>query len=345
MTRPHAQSLAVIIDEPTKVGEARRRATALAAALGFDALRQGTVALVVSEAATNLIKHAGGGELIVLGRDDPATGSRLELLALDRGPGMTDVGRCLADGYSTAGSLGNGLGAIRRLSDSLEIYSSPGGGTVLWARLGARCAAEAARGTALEFTAVSLPAPRQDVCGDNWAVLRCGDQSLVLLVDGLGHGAPAAEAAEAAVRVFRSQPAGEPAAVIEAAHRALRGTRGAALAIARLDSRRGAVRYAGVGNIAGLLLDSRTGQTIRMISENGTVGHAVRKIQAFDYPWAEDAVVILHSDGLATRWDLDNYPGLSRRHPALLAGLLYRDHRRGRDDVSVLVARREGTAP
>src|SRR5262245_14521887 len=210
MTRPLGWSIAVILDEPTKVGEARRRATALAAALEFDATRQGKVALVVSEAASNVLRHAGGGELLIHGRGDRDAGSWLEILALDRGPGMGDVGRCLADGYSTVGSLGHGLGALARLSESLEIYSCPGGGTALWARLDAKPKSRAAPGIGPEVAAVSLPAPAEQVCGDAWAVSHRGDQSLLMLVDGLGHGPPAAEAAQAAVRVFESHSAGEP---------------------------------------------------------------------------------------------------------------------------------------
>jgi serine phosphatase RsbU (regulator of sigma subunit) len=192
---------------------------------------------------------------------------------------------------------------------------------------------------------VSVPAPSEEVCGDDWAVIHRDGQTLILLVDGLGHGAAAAEAAGMAVRLVQSVSAGEPVAILEAAHAALRGTRGAALAIARLDPTRGEVRYAGIGNIAGVVTDSRTGRTIRLVTENGTVGHIVRKIRGFDYPWGEDALLILHSDGVAPHWGLEAYPGLVRRHPALLAGVLYRDHKRPHDDASVVVVRRGGATP
>ena len=161
------------------------------------------------------------------------------------------------------------------------------------------------------------------------------------MVDGLGHGAPAALAAAEAVRIFQGHRSHEPAEIVESTHRAIRGTRGAALAIARLDLAKGTVRYAGVGNICGIVLDRKNAETTSMVSHNGTVGYVIRKIQSYDYAWNEDSLLLMHSDGLATHWNVDRYPGICQRHPSLLAGLLYRDHKRGRDDVTVLVARPE----
>ncbi len=165
-----------------------------------------------------------------------------------------------------------------------------------------------------------------------------------MVVDGLGHGPMAAEAARAAVGVFSAQSDRDPVELIEASHLALRSTRGAALAIARIDLELGRLQYAGVGNISGVIVEAGHGRTTSMISHNGTVGHIVRKIQAFDYPWTPESLLIMHSDGITTRWDPARYPGLLRRPPGLIAGLLYRDHRRGRDDATVVVAR-EGSVP
>lgn len=335
----------VNINEPTRVGEARRRASALAGDLGFDETERGRVSLVVTEAASNLLKHAGGGELIVQGRGGDRAGDWLEILALDRGAGMSDVGRCLTDGYSTAGSLGTGLGAIARLSDDHGIYSRPGVGTAVWARLDSGPAVREAAGVVSSLAAVSVPAPGEIECGDDWAIELGRGRSLIMVVDGLGHGPAAADAARAALGVFRARPAEGPVGLIEAAHGALRGTRGAAMAIAQVDPGLGRVEYAGVGNICGVIIDGRDGRTTSMVSHVGTVGHVVRKIQAFQYAWSPDSLLVMHSDGVATRWDLTRYLGLLRREPALIAGILYRDFRRGRDDATVLVLREGGAPP
>jgi hypothetical protein len=159
------------------------------------------------------------------------------------------------------------------------------------------------------------------------------------MVDGLGHGYAASVAAEEAVQAFHPQRTAEPSELLWLIHNAIRGTRGAAAAIARIDAASGTVRYAGVGNISGVIVDTATEETRTMVSFSGTVGHNIRKIQSFDYPWTESSLLVMHSDGLGTHWSLDRLPGIMRRHPALIAGALYRDHTRGRDDVCVLVAR------
>jgi hypothetical protein len=143
------------------------------------------------------------------------------------------------------------------------------------------------------------------------------------------------------VRIFQGHRSREPAEIVESTHRAIRGTRGAALAIARLDLAHGEVRYAGIGNIRSAVLDRKTGEITNMVSHNGTVGYVIRKIQSYDYVWTFDSNLLMHSDGLGTHWNLDRYPGIWQRHPSMVAGLLYREHKRGRDDVTVLVARPE----
>ena len=138
-----------------------------------------------------------------------------------------------------------------------------------------------------------------------------------------------------AVRGFDEDPFLQPRPRIEAAHRAMSGTRGAAVAVARLELGAQSMTYAGVGNISGSLLSQKTSRGL--VSHNGTVGHQMRKVQEFEYPWPDRGLLVLHSDGLQTRWTLEAYPGLAARHPGVIAGVLYRDFKRGRDDVTVVV--------
>jgi anti-sigma regulatory factor (Ser/Thr protein kinase) len=337
--------LALTIADPSRPGEARRRAVAMAGILGFDETERGKVAIIVTEAATNLLKHAGGGELIVSGLERGPRGG-LELLALDRGPGMHDVGRCLSDGYSTAGSAGTGLGAMVRLSTLVEIQSAADQGTALLVRLWASPPPDPDGEEWLELGVVNLPMAGEAASGDAWAIVELGRRNVLVVADGLGHGPMASEAALAAVRIARERAADGPAEVIRAAHAALRSTRGAALAVAELDRDRGQVRYAGVGNISGTILTPDRDRASSLVSHNGIVGHEMRKVQEFEYPWSPGSTLVMHSDGLATHWRLDRYPGLLARHPSLIAGVLYRDFARGRDDVTVLVARDgRGQAP
>ncbi len=327
-------TLTLPVQDATQIGAARRLAVTAAGALGISEVEAGEVALVATELATNLVRHGGGGELLVrpLTRGGDAG---LEIVALDRGPGMADVGEALRDGYSTAGTKGAGLGAVRRLSDRFEVFSTPGVGTAVVARLAFADGA----GPGRLVNGVSVAKPGETACGDAWCWTATTDGWTVVVADGLGHGPDAAVAASEAVRVFlRYQGAGLPD-IVSAMHAAMRHTRGAAVGLARLSLGRRELAFAGVGNISGTIL--ATGRSRSLVSLPGIVGHECRKIQEFLYPWTEQAIVVLYSDGLQSRWTLDRYPVLASRDPALVAALLYRDFARGRDDVTVVVGRGE----
>jgi hypothetical protein len=257
----------------------------------------------------------------------------LQVLGLDRGRGIANVGESLRDGYSTAGSAGTGLGAVRRLASAFDIYSQPAAGTAVFAEIAPPRRAAAS----FEIGGVSLPARGETACGDGWAVTADGRRTSVLVVDGLGHGILAAEASREAIRSFQATTAERPRERLEAIHLALKATRGAAVAVAEIDPVQAQVCFAGIGNIAGVIVAD--GTTRHCVSHNGIAGHDVRRLGAFSYPWPADGVLVMHSDGIMSRWDLSKYPGLARRHPALVAGVLYRDFQRGRDDATVVVAR------
>ena len=337
---PATLSRAFELGDGSGPGEARRAAAALADRLGFSETERGELALVVTELATNLVRHGGGGTLIL--RPFPPGGlhgpeSGLEVLTLDRGPGMPDVGRCLEDGFSTAGGPGKGLGAVARLADLFEVHSEPGAGTVALARvyLGPP---PPLPGT-VRIGAVHLPMPGETVCGDAWAVDERPDRRRLLVADGLGHGQFAAEASGEAVRVFRERADLPLEDLVHALHAALRGTRGAALAIAEHDPDARELRYVGVGNVAGQLLDPADGSVKSLVSHNGTAGAKLHRVRQFTHPWPPGGLLAMHTDGLTSGWRLGATPELTRRHPGLIAGALYRDHVRGRDDATVVVLR------
>lgn len=329
-------TVALPIVESSQAGEARRTAIKLASRLGFNETERGKVGIVVTEIANNLVRHSKEGQLLLqstLRNDIPG----IEILALDKGPGIADIGRCLEDGYSTYGSSGNGLGAIKRLSAFFDIYSIPQVGTALLSRLWATDALTELPNSSIEIGAVCLPKIGQEVSGDTWAFEGDTDRILLLVSDGLGHGPLAAQASLEAVRVFRDNVRKSPKEILELAHGALRSTRGSALAIAELNFTQKIVTFVGVGNISARMISS--GDSISMVSHNGTVGHEVRKIQEFVYQWPKESVLIMHSDGLGTQWRLDRYPGLAIKHSSLIAGTLYRDFNRIRDDVTVVVTK------
>jgi anti-sigma regulatory factor (Ser/Thr protein kinase) len=334
--------VAVPVTEVSQVGEVRRMVTALAVLLGFDQEATARAAIVVTEAANNLVKHAREGVMFLRALESSESVG-IEVLALDKGPGMADLGRCLCDGFSTAGTPGTGLGAIVRLSASTDFYSRPPSGTALLARLWSRAAPVPSLRPQFQAEAVSVPMAGEEVCGDAWAVAVEGERTLLLVADGLGHGPLAGEASRTAVRIFHANSRLGLVDILQAIHRALHSTRGAAVALAELHAVTPIIRFAGVGNISGVILADGTSRS--MMSHNGTVGHEARKFQELTYPFPPGALLVMHSDGLLSRWSLEGYPGLTSHNPALVAGVLYRDFQRGRDDVTVLVARAAEGAP
>jgi len=326
--------LVLPVEHGSQVGEVRRAAVHVGKEAGFGAGDQGTLALVATELASNIHKHAGAGELLL----QPVTEAGetcIELLAVDRGPGMADVQRCLRDGYSTARTPGNGLGAVRRLAREFDLWSNPGSGTVVLARLPA--GTSAASSAPLSFGAVCIPVPGETICGDGWAV-RTGDGELALMVaDGLGHGPLAGAAVARAAEVFAGDDRFAPKPFLERAHGALAATRGAAIVAATVSVDQCKVTYAGVGNLSGTIWAPSGSQGL--VSHYGTVGATLRGVQEFSYRWPADGVLVVHSDGLQSRWSADSYPGLMAHHPAVIAAVLYRDFRRGRDDATVVVVK------
>jgi anti-sigma regulatory factor (Ser/Thr protein kinase) len=330
MSDPHR---VVVVTEPSQTSAARMAARELAEQIGFEDTDAHRAGLIATEMATNLVKYAMGGEVLVraAGPDD----SEMEILSIDRGPGIADLNASFTDGHSTAGSPGTGLGAIRRLSDEFDVFSRQPGGTVLLSKLRARGARRPPHEFDVGLVAVAKAGER--VSGDGWYVSNSSAATTLLLADGLGHGIGAADAANAAIAAFVGRRGAAPVEALEVVHDAIRHTRGAAAAIASLSRGSGVVKFAGVGNIgATIAFDS----TIRhAVSHNGTLGREARVFREYEYPWEGGSLFVMHSDGLASHWSLDGYPGLKMRDPGVIAAVLYRDFSRHRDDVTVLVVR------
>jgi anti-sigma regulatory factor (Ser/Thr protein kinase) len=327
--------ISVAVNDQSQVAEARREASAIARQQGFNEVDAGRVALVATELGTNLVKHAHGGEILV-GPQEAGGRDGIEMLALDKGRGIVNVGACLADGYSSAGTAGQGLGAIVRMSTFVDIASWPGVGTAVLAIIesGKRRVEHAIFRSGCG--AVSVAKLGEDVCGDAWAIDHNGATTTLFVADGLGHGPGAAEAAVEAVRLFRRFNGHQVPTLLDYVHGGLRSTRGAAISIARYEPNSEQVIFGGIGNVAGVLTSRN--ELRRMVAMPGTAGFNVRKIQSFQYPF-KSGLVILCSDGVSTSWTLDRYPNLEVAHPTLIAAVLYRDFGRRRDDATVLVGK------
>ncbi|MGH3153203.1 MAG: ATP-binding protein [Streptosporangiaceae bacterium] len=315
------------VEDPSAAAACRSAALALAGRLQFPASRADQLALAVTEAATNLHKHARQGLLLLrISRDADKPG--VELVTIDAGPGFRDTGAALRDGHSTSGTLGIGLGAIRRLADFCELYSVPGHGTVLAARFW-----PVPRQGATPYAGLVRPITGETECGDVFGAVRIGDTVTGVMCDGLGHGPLAASAATAAVAAVVEDAASEPAALLERVHRRISHTRGGAVGIVQMTGQ--TIRFAGLGNIAAVILAD--GSRKSMLSVPGIAGHQARTIRQFEYAAGPDAAIILHSDGISSRWEASALPGLDARDPLVIAAALLAEAGTHRDDAGVLV--------
>lgn len=327
--------VALSVDDRSHVSAARIGTQRIAHSLGFDEVRVGRVSIAVTEATTNMLRHAGGGFLVAQAIEC-AGELGLEVLAIDTGPGMPDFEHSATDGISSAGTSGTGLGAMRRQSDEFDVYTRRGDGAIV--RMAFWAAGRAPEAFGYQVGAICVSKPGEDASGDAWGSAIGVRGAAFLVADGLGHGPDAARAAALAVDALHRHPEAPPARVLEVADSRLRSTRGAALAVVRHEPRSDSIAFAGVGNIAASVWHGEARRS--MVSHNGIVGHNVRKLQEYHYPWPRGALLVVHSDGLETHWSLQDFPGLSGCHASVIAAALYRKHWRRRDDVVVLVARR-----
>ena len=322
------------------------RATAIARAHGFGSDAADRVRDVATEMAANIVRHAGHGQVILraVGDGDSAC---IEVLALDKGPGIGNMNRAMRDTPAAGTPSANGLFTVKSVADFFDIFSHPSHGTAVVAHVSSRAAGTSCRCASMagpEIGAICIPVHGEEECGDAWAVESVGDRTIALLVDGLGHGPHAAIAAKSALAVFAMLPSDSPESLMSAADAALHSTRGAAVSVVSIDWTVRTARFFGVGNAEGRIvtLDSNR----HMIPQNGIVGHNMPRIQPTEMAWPAGGRLVMHSDGIASRWRIDRYPGLLARHPALIAGVLFRDFSRARDDATVLVLReRPATLP
>ena len=343
------------IKDEAQVGAARRGVHRFAARLGFSDDRLSEIDIVVQEMGTNAARYAtSGGCLHWAETVDPEPG--IELFYFDKGPGIYDLDRALRDGVSSGGSLGTGFGAMRRLLDEFDAYSVVKGttrrlttgrrstyGTALLGRKWVTPPADespggrAPRRASRRLGVWSRPRPGEESNGDAYFVGHHDGETLLAVVDGLGHGSGARVAADAAVEVLE-QWRGEPLDELTlAVHDALRPTRGAVMGAVVLDPARGTFVYAGVGNVEVRVLGSS--EPARPIPTNGTLGARLPGVRVWPHRWTEGATLVIASDGISASWDANAYPGLVSRSPQLLAGVLLRDYGRSSDDATVLVYR------
>jgi anti-sigma regulatory factor (Ser/Thr protein kinase)/serine/threonine protein phosphatase PrpC len=320
------------------VNEARQRAQVMALAIGFDETASAEVALAVSELGANLLRHTKGGTLTLTPLVD---GRRvgMQVISQDRGPGIADVEQALRDGFSTAGSLGCGLGSVNRLMDELDIVSEPGtsGGTRIACKRWLHADVRRTMPGPLTFGAASRPHPRMTENGDAFVIKCWGDGALVAVIDGLGHGPFAQRAAQTARQYVESHVDQPLDLILRGVGRACRATRGVVMALARFDRDGTQLTFASIGNIEVRVFGSV--EPMNFAVRRGIVGVNAPNPAVTQHRWQPNQVLILHSDGLTTHWRWEDFPGLGRTSASVIARRLLQALAKDDDDATVLVVK------
>lgn len=309
----------------------------LALSAGFDDKRIAELDIIVAEITSNLHKYADNGELL-LGHFKHSDNEYIELISLDTGPGMHDLPRMMADGFSTTNTMGHGLGSIKRLSDQFDIFSAKGWGTILLSRVYKSAPVKSRQKKAVQVRAIVVAKPSETLSGDGYYVKVTDPYVKVMLADGLGHGPEANLAVNEAVKAFKLCPSHSPIEIIRYIHPEVRKTRGLVATIAVFDLKEQTITIAGVGNISAKLLGGLL--TKSPLAYNGIIGHNIPNTMNDQRMRLEDFnQLILCSDGMRSRWEINKHPGLTRCDGTLQAAAIYKDYARRTDDMSVLIAK------
>jgi anti-sigma regulatory factor (Ser/Thr protein kinase) len=334
MRLPPPQTVEIVHD--SHVGAAQRVSRDLAESIGFDATACEEIALTMTELATNLLKHAQGGKLTLT---PLATGGRigLEIESRDSGPGIADVEQALADRFSTAGTRGTGLGAVNRLMDELDITSEHGRGTRIACRKWVRQHRSSIRPCPLAFGVATRPRHTGEDNGDAFVIKHWAESALVGVIDGLGHGQFAHHASQAARQYVESHFDLPLDQIFLGVGRVCRATRGVVMALARFDWGRGRLAFASVSNIAVRIFPHS--RPFPFTIRRGVIGLNAPDAVVTEHPWPLDHILVLHSDGVATHWGWEDFPGWVDRPAAAMAQELLRAKAKDEDDATVIVVR------
>jgi anti-sigma regulatory factor (Ser/Thr protein kinase) len=309
----------------------------LAAGAGFIEARIGELDIVVAEVVSNLVKHAGGGQVLVkLVEEDGRQG--IEIISIDNGPGMTDVTRMITDGISTKNTLGQGLGAMKRLSDVFQVYSQKAWGTVILIRIFNTELSQFRKAPKEDIRSVVVPKPGEVECGDGFFYSVTNEHVKIFLGDGLGHGPEAAKAVTGAGAAFLACPETEPVEIIRYVNNEVKKTRGLVGAIAVFDLYNRKWKICGVGNISTKIISPASAKNL--MSYNGIIGLNVpRTLMSQEVEYDKGQHIIMCSDGLKSKWDTIKYTAVQRYDSSILAASLLKDFARYTDDMSVAVCK------
>jgi len=342
--------IVIPIDEIHHVGIAIRKASKLAEELGFSEKELRETFIVVSELYNNLIEHEAIEGKITCSLIEEGTKKYLQIISEDKGPGIANVETVMEDGYSTNGTLGIGLGAIKRLMSDFRItsnindvktarnnnISSQIGTKIITKKyLSQREDTADISQSKIKFGIFCRSKYGEKYNGDNYFLQRFEDKTFAAVIDGLGHGQPASEASTEA-RLYLVENYKKPLdVIINGLHARLKSTRGAVISIALIDDKKGELEYVGIGNVLTRVFNSPT--PTKPVNYNGSLGYILRNFRVFQYPWVKGNIIIMTSDGISERYDQNRVPNFLKKHPVIIANTILKEYGKAYDDATVLV--------
>lgn len=328
------------IEDRSYVSFVKREIHNLIAKAEFSSMRAGELDIVVSELLSNLIKHAGGGEIFYRLSDEENNNKAFEIYSIDKGPGNNNIAKMMKDGMSSSNTLGQGLGAIERLSNFFQIYSIAGWGTVAYAKI---LMNEPAKKFTLSKNSIYIDAlqvcmPGEEVCGDGYHIKKIGDETQLFLGDGLGHGPNAHEAVTTAIDAFKECTETNPTDILRYMHQKVKKTRGLVGSIASYHHIKKEWKTCGVGNITTRFYEGPTAR--RVMSHNGIIGLNIPAIMnAQVIADTNFQHIIMFSDGIRNQWELSQYQTILKYASPIIAAAVFKDFARGTDDMTMLVGK------
>lgn len=326
------------IDDRSLVAFIKREIHNLALQSGFTVHRAAETDIIVAELTSNLLKYANGGEFLYRSREIKGF-KEIEIYCIDKGKGIDNVVKIMTDGYSTSNTLGHGLGAIKRLSNDFQIYSRRDWGTIQYIRISEKADPTIQPIPAgFNCDAISINYPGEIVCGDGYYVKHTSKGFQIFVGDGLGHGENAHEAVQVAIKAFMKSNAEDSAMMLRDIHDAVKKTRGLVATIASVDYKTQTWNICGIGNINTRIYRGLENKTYTPY--NGIIGMNIpRTMKSTIVPYLKHQIIIMHSDGLRTRWNLNEMASIIKQKPGVIAASLFKDNIRGTDDATILVGK------
>ena len=338
------------IDNESDVGNCRRKGVAIAKEMGFNEVKSSEIAIVISELATNVLQHGGGrGKMLICQIEDHEKQKALEIWCYDTGNGISNIDKSIQDGITEKKSLGLGLGSIRRLSDEMEI--NPDIPLLLKENLGTeifkynhsirtlkKLLGKKWMGTnrALIVGASSRCHSGETINGDAFLVSHLSaTRTLAAVIDGLGHGKEAHLASDLIREKILSSPDLSPDKLISHIHNSVRGTRGAVMGLASINTETNKLAFSGIGNIESFIVTRQGKKTL--LSFAGIIGHNIRTPRIFECDFEPGDVLCMYSDGITTRWRTEDIDW--NASPQKNAELITNKYARPNDDATILIIR------